>query len=269
MSNGIVLDGYPDERRLSIRDRIFLGEGLFETIRVTQARSRHAELHWQRLARSAKCLGMKFDVSLQDWKMLLQQHISQEKLQEGALKVILTGGIASRGLTKQGKHPQLLLQTFQYARQKKPMRLISSDWLRDARNPMYGLKTINYLEAILARRKAMAAQADDVLFYNTVHHVTETSCANVFLIQQNKLFTPPLADGVLPGITRQRVIAACINQNISCTEKSLTQQDIGNAEVVFLTNTLQDIQSVCSIDELVFSVEHPLLEKLENQLNKI
>lgn len=258
----LAVSGQAEEGRLAVSDRLFLGEGLFETLRVTQSACCYPELHWQRLCCSAKFLGIDFDWPLQTWKNRLQQCIKDDGIEEGGIKVILTGGTAFRGLTAKGKQGQLLLHSFQYSRQEKPLRLARSHWLRDARNPVYQLKSVNYLEAILARRQAEAVGADDVLFFNTEQHVSETSCANIFFIRDNSVLTPPLADGVLPGITRQRLIAACLRLNIPCIEQSLTEQDVCDAEAVFLTNALQGIQRVGSIEQWTFAMEHSVLDKL-------
>ena len=148
-------------------DRIFLGEGLFETIRVTSAKPCFAQLHWQRLASSAHKTGMQFDLAYDDWLEHLILKIKQDNLYHGGIKAILSGGPAPRGLAERGQVSQLMLQTFNYTMLNDSVRLVSAAWLRHSDNPVYQLKSINYLEAILARRQAQALDADDALFYNT------------------------------------------------------------------------------------------------------
>ncbi len=253
---------YAEENGPSIHDRIYLGEGLFETLRVADFTPCFAELHWQRLSQSAAFLGFDFSMALLQWETILNQRIAQDKLEDGGLKIILTGGIAARGLTAEGKNSQLLLQSFNVLRQTKPLRLFTAPWLRDSDNPLYGIKSVNYLEAILARRQAKAEGFDEVLFYNTRHQATETSCANLFIIREESLLTPPLSEGVLPGITRQRLINFCLEHAIPCTETVITRLDLQKADAVFITNSLQGIQPVLSVDNLGFNPEHPLLRAL-------
>lgn len=247
-------------------DRILLGEGLFETLKVVHGKPCWSDLHWQRLKSSAQQLGIPFTLPYEHWLQCLVKKIQQDQLINGGVKAILSGGSAPRGLTQYGQHSQLVLQSFQFAAQIQPLRLISAPWLRDAANPIYSVKSVNYLEAILARRQALAAGADDALFFNSEHHATETSCANLFIIQQQTLFTPLLTDGVLPGITRSRILAFCRQKNIPCHEQSLTQARIDAADAVFITNSLQGLQVIRSLADVDFVLNHPLIEQLRSFL---
>lgn len=252
---------------LGIDDRIFLGEGLFETLKVDSSKPCSAYLHWQRLSHSAKQLGIPFDLSFDDWFDYLVAQIKHDNLYHGGIKAILSGGSAPRGLTKQGKISQLIFQTFNYAFSEQPARLISAPWLRDEANPIYRLKTVNYLETILARRHAQLLGADDVLFFNTRHYVTETSCANLFLIKNNDVLTPGLEHGVLPGVTRSRLLSLCQQAQVNCIETDVSKSMLGTADAVFITNSLQGIREVHSLDDVVFPLKHPLIKQLNSLLS--
>jgi len=243
-------------------DRIFLGEGLFETLKVVNEKPCFAASHWQRMADAARQLGIPFDWSFAEWHEALIQQLKRDELCHGGIKVILSGGSAPRGLAEHGQMSQLLLQTFNYTAQTHPLKLLSAPWLRDAANPVYQLKSVNYLEAVLARRQALACGADDALFFNMQHCATDTTCANIFVITNNKLVTPPLSDGVLPGITRSRVIDYCRQHHISCLEQSITKPMIESSDLVFTTNALQGIRLVASLDDRLFQLEHLLVEQL-------
>jgi 4-amino-4-deoxychorismate lyase len=243
-------------------DRIFLGESLFETLRVEQSQPCFARLHWQRLNDSSKKIGMPFDVSYEHWLDYLLHKIKSDNLYHGGIKAILTGGSAPRGLAERGQTNQLLFQTFNYSIGTHPLRLINALWLRDANNPVYQVKSINYLEAIAARRQAVAAAVDDVLFYNLQGHALETTCANLFLLHDDCLWTPPVSDGVLPGITRSRILKISQQSGIDCREVSITPTMLKEASLLFITNSLQGIRPVQSLNDTIFSIEHPLLQQL-------
>lgn len=262
MHTRVLLEKGDHEASLAIDDRIFLGEGLFETIRVVRGLPCSADLHWQRLSEAALQLGIPFDLSLTDWMDTLVQQIKQDNLFNGGLKAILSGGSAPRGLTEQGQVSQLILQTFNYILQTTPIKLMSASWLRDAANPIYRLKSVNYLEAIMARRSALKQGMDDCLFFNTQHHATDTTCANLFVIQGNTLLTPPLSDGVLAGIARQRLIYFCAWMQIPHAEQSLSHSMIAKSDVVFTTNALQGLRLVQSLDNFNFGLNHPLIAQL-------
>ncbi|KTD74429.1 aminotransferase class IV [Legionella tucsonensis] len=250
-----------------IDDRVFLGEGLFETLRVEAAMPCGAYLHWQRLSDSAQKLGIPFDLSFEHWLEHLLNKIKQDNLYHGGIKAILSGGSASRGLASRGQVSQLIFQTFNYSVETYPVKLISVPWLRDGTNPIYQVKSVNYLEAVLARRQAIASGADDALFFNLQHYATETTCANLFLIQDKRLLTPPLTDGVLPGITRSRLLQLSKQQGVSCTEVSITKTMLKEAESLFITNSLQGIRSIFSLDDIFFTVDHPLINQLSSSLS--
>ena len=156
----------------------------------------------------------------------------------------------------------MFLQTFAYTKLTEPVRLLSAPWLRDEANPVYQHKSVNYLEQIIALRQVYAEKADDVLFFNTKHHATETTCANLFIIKDQRLYTPPIADGVLPGITRSRIVDLCQQQRLGCIEQSLTKTLIIGADAVFICNSLQGIRRVVKIDQHSFIDNHPLVEQL-------
>lgn len=263
----VLIEGKENSYEFPADDRIFLGEGLFETLKVEGAKPCFAYLHWQRLCESAKTLGIFFDLSFEHWLEHLFYKIKHDNLYHGGIKAILSGGSAPRGLASQGQSSRLMLQSFNYTMETHPLRLLSASWLRDGTNPVYQVKSVNYLEGILARRQALVRGADDALFFNLQNHATETTCANLFLIRNEGLLTPPLTDGVLPGITRARVFMRCEQKGIRCVESSLSKAMLKEADAVFITNSLQGVRPVLSLDEIIFPVDHPLLEQLVYSLN--
>lgn len=267
MHTRVLIDKGDNTLAFGIDDRIFLGEGLFETIKVDSSKPCFAHLHWQRLVNSARQLGMPFDLSFDDWSEHLVQQIKRDNLYHGGIKAILSGGSAPRGLAERGQVSQLIFQTFNYQILSHPLRLISASWLRDGANPVYQLKTVNYLEAILARRQALAMRADDALFFNVQHYATETTCANFFLIKDNRLITPCLEHGVLPGITRSRIFSLCQQVDIPYIETAVTKPMIDEADAVFITNSLQGIRNVLAVDQVIFGINHPITEQLISLLS--
>jgi 4-amino-4-deoxychorismate lyase len=245
-----------------IDDRILLGEGLFETIKVQQGKALFPELHWQRLNNAAQYLKIRFTLPKREWGNLLDNTIQKDNLINGGLKAILSGGVAVRGLVAQGQESRLLVQSFSYTHQNTALRLLPASWTRDANNPLYQFKTINYLEAVLARREALQKGADDALFFNTKQHITEATCANIFLINNGRFITPPLHDGVLPGITRLRILNHCARLGFLYEESSINKELLEQADAVFLTNSLQGIHYVKTIDTLSFALTNPLVQQM-------
>lgn len=247
-------------------DRIFLGEGLFETIRVENQQAHYASLHWQRMRLGALSLGISFDLSCEEWCKAIERCVNSATIQVKGIKIILSGGAAPRGLEAHGETPVLLFTAFTYSLHQKAMWLVTAPWLRDAKNPVYRLKSINYLESIMARRYALASGADDALFFNLDHYATETSIANLFIIKDDHLYTPLLTAGVLDGIIRSRILHLCGEVGIPCSETMIDRTKISQADAVFVTNALQGIRSVKGFDEWRLTDNHLLVTVLQNLL---
>lgn len=250
----------------SADDRILLGEGLIETIRVDKQQPCYPQLHRQRMYQAAKSLGIPFDVSSGVWHEQLLRCIHVARIQSGGIKVILSGGRADRGLDARGDTSLLSFEAFSYPNHRQALRLVSARWLRDAKNPIYQYKTVNYLESILARRQALANGANDALFFNLEHRATETTIANLFIIKHDQIFTPMLEHGILAGITRARVLCLCKDVGISCVETAIDTTSIAKADAVFVTNALQGMRSVESFDGSHIPVQHPLVTSLRHLL---
>ena len=167
---------------LSFSSRLFLGEGLFETMRFDQQGVWAVQRHWERISSAASALNIPFSVSLTQWRNILHQMVRNTRYSSGGIKAILVNGSAPRGLDNIAEASDLFIQAFQHSPNPSPVRLISAPWVRDANNPVYQYKSINYLEAIQARRYAQSNGAEDVLFRDMKGYVTETSTANLFMI---------------------------------------------------------------------------------------
>lgn len=250
----------------AIDDRIFLGEGLFETMRVFNSKVKYAKQHWQRLKKAAFFLGIAFELTFELWIEKLNHFIQLKKMQEGAIKALLSGGRAPRGLAQRAKESCLVFDAFQFIQSSKPLSLVSAPWRRDARNPIYQIKAVNYLEAIIARRHAQAEGAEDALFFNFQNQATETTVANFFIIKENQLLTPAINCGVLPGIIRQRLLILYKEQGLKCFERVIDQELINQAEAAFTSNSLQGIRAISSFDGHIFDSEHPLIRASQAML---
>ncbi|WP_131781036.1 aminotransferase class IV [Legionella gresilensis] len=243
-------------------DRLLLGEGLFETIKIVNGEPCYADLHWQRLKQSANFLEIPFNLSLTEWLNKLFLYIKSMALNNGGIKAVLSGGSAERGLNAKGKTPYLFLEAFNYQPNYSAISLTQAPWLRDSNNPIYKIKSINYLEAIMAYRYAKEKGVDDVLFFNLKQFALESTIANFFLIINNQLVTPSLSCNILPGITRSRILAICQKLNQPYVETNVDMSMLAQAESAFICNTLQNVRPVKTLDKFKYDVEHPLLKEI-------
>lgn len=230
------------EAAVSPFDRGFtLGDGLFETLRVKGGRVLRVEAHLARLAAGAKVLGMPLpSLNLSE---ALAQTAEANGLSEGVLRLTLTRGIGPRGVLPPAEpKPTLVITAAPLAPALPPARLvIAQGTRRNDRSPLAQVKSLNYLDGILARQEAARRGADDAILLNTRDGVAETSIANLFAVIDGALVTPPLSEGVLPGVMRANVIAA------GAKERRLTADDLASAEEILLTSAL-GIRTVATLE---------------------
>jgi branched-chain amino acid aminotransferase/4-amino-4-deoxychorismate lyase len=135
-----------------------------------------------------------------------------------------------------------------YQRPVGPLTMITALIRRNADSPVSRLKTLGYLDNVLARRAAQAAGADEALMLNTRGEVACATLANVFWIAGGKLFTPALECGILAGVTRCAVIAAAASMGEPVAEVRMAPDEIGELESMAMTNSLVGLREVSAWD---------------------
>ena len=136
------------------------------------------------------------------------------------------------------------------------MRALILPWCRDRRNPLLVIKSLNYLENRYGLQEAQRKGFDEGIFLNQEGELCEGSFSNLFLIRGNSLLTPPLAAGLLPGITRNFVLKSANRLNLDCQEISLYPKDLGGCDGAFLTSSLMEIAPLIELDKYKFDVDH-------------
>jgi branched-chain amino acid aminotransferase len=125
---------------------------------------------------------------------------------------------------------------------EKGISVIISSVRRDAVDATtHEIKSLNYLNSVLAKQEALDAGADDALMLDRNGFVSEATTTNLFIIKYGEIFTPPSTAGILPGVTRRRIIKLTRELGFNMLEKGLTPYDVTNADEAFLTGTLSEI----------------------------
>ena len=244
-------------RPFDLSDRGFLlSDGVFDTSLVRKGDIVLKDAHLERLASDCHALGLPWPGKL------IQDHIGEIERSghSGALRITITRGPAQRGLAAAGDTaPTLLvrLSSFDTALQGAALSLQTSSIRRNETSPTSRHKTLAYLDNILAGQAARAAGFDDALFLNTTGQVCCTSMGNLFALSGDTLHTPPIADGVLPGIMRKWVIDTAPIHGLQVRETRLSREDLIDCEQVFMTNSLRLACPITRIDEHVFPGQLP------------
>jgi branched-chain amino acid aminotransferase len=241
--NGVVMEAA--EARIDPADRGFtLGDGVFETIVVRRNAVRHLAAHLARLRAGAGLLGIPLPGDDPHIANMIGAVIGANGVKECAVRVTLTRGPGVRGLvTPPNPTPTLLITVAPLPPPAEPAKvIIAKSTRRNKHSPLSRIKHTNYLDNILARREAEAAGADDALLLNTAGRIAESTVANIFVLVDGFMLTPPVADGALPGIMRGEAMKLAKSE-----EGGITPEMLMRASEVFLTNAL-GVRPVTHID---------------------
>lgn len=257
----------PEEQaHISLHDRgLLLGDGLFETLKADHGHIHFFDAHYTRLKKSADLLFIPWSLDSEQLRNRCQQLLVANALDKSlaSLRITLTRGISQRGITiPKNQHPTILITAAPYSPPDHIYpRIFITTIQRNSQSPITRLKTLNYLEPILARQEAQRQGFDDGLMLNTERLVAECSTANIFFIKDEKIMTPRLENGILPGITRDIVITLCKKNQIPLIEKDITPTEALESDGAFQTNSLVGVQPLSSINNVVLSSHHaPLIQ---------
>jgi aminodeoxychorismate lyase len=239
---------------ISIFDRGFLyGDGLFETIRVLNGIPFRWPQHMGRLQQGAAFLKIKLPFTPAKLRAFADKLIVKNKIPDSLLRVSLSRGVGSPGYSpKNAKEPTLVISLRPAPKldQKVPQwNLISSSFRLPAGEPLARFKTANKLSHVLARAEADTVGANEALLLNTNGFVVEGTSSNLFWIKRSTIYTPSLAAGILPGVTRSVVLEIAAKLKIPIREKNIRLKELYQAEGIFLSLSSLGIVEAKSLDK--------------------
>jgi branched-chain amino acid aminotransferase len=252
--NGAIVP--PDFARIDPADRGFtLADGLFETLRAYRGKPFRLEDHLLRLESSAQALGIPLLFDAVRIAEAVVELLQANALTEGdaAIRITATRGTGPRGLLPPADvKPTLMITTTGYAPLPDTCSAAIVEIRRNEGSPLSRMKSLGYLDNVLAAREAADRGAEEAILMNNAGRVAGAARANVFAVRDGRLLTPPLSDGVLPGIARRVVLDLAAALRIPTEEASLSPADLAGAAEIFLTNSLFEIRSVGRLDDRAF-----------------
>lgn len=249
---------------LDPEDRGFLlGDGLFETLLWSGGALHRFEAHVARLTAGCAALGLHAPAR-EDLERAALAAIERADLQgaRAAVRLTWTAGGGGRGLNRPDEpQPRLFAAAHPSPRPGGPVRLAVVGIRRNEGSPASRLKTLAYLDNVLARRAARLAGADEAVMLNNRGEVACAAAANLFWFDGEALTTPALDCGALDGITRRAVLDAARALGLETREARATMADLARAPGVFLTNSLIGALRAASFDGAPIA-SHPAVAAL-------
>ena len=248
---------YPkEEAKVSVFDHgLLYGDGVFEGIRCYNGNIFKLEEHIDRLYDSAEAISLQIQLGRDQLKDAIVSTLKANNLKDSYIRLVVTRGVGKLGLDPFNcETPQLVIitdtiQLYPKELYEKGLDAIIVQTIRNhskALNPT--IKSMNYLNNILAKIECLRAGAAEGIMLNTDGYVAECTGDNIFIVKDNEIFTPPVSAGILIGITRNVVIELAKEASITVKEEQLTEDDLYNADECFLTGTAAEIIPVANID---------------------
>jgi len=253
------------DARLSVFDHgLLYGDGVFEGIRSYNCLVFKLKEHIDRLYSSAQAIVLKIPMAKDAMIKAIVTTLKANKLRDAYIRVVVTRGEGDLGLDpRKCKSPTVFVITDKivlYPKElyEKGLSIVTVPTPRnlpEALNPQ--IKSLNYLNNILAKIEAINFNAEEALMLNQNGLVAECTGDNVFMVKGSYLITPPTSIGALAGITRQTVLDLSSKLKLKAQEKLITRYDLFNADEVFLTGTAAEIIPVVSIDRRIIGSGKP------------
>ena len=260
------------EAKLSVFDHgVLYGDGVFEGIRFYNGRIFRLEQHIQRLFDSARAIILDLPWTQKEVCEFTRQTVAANGLTDGYIRLVVTRGAGGLGLNPYlCPKPSMFIiastiQLYPKEHYDNGLSIVTCATRRPAPAAlMPQVKSLNYLNNVMAKVEAIQADALEALMLNEQGYVSECTGDNVFIVKDGVIHTPLISDGALDGITRDVIIELCGKHDIEVTERSLTRYDIFIADECFLTGTAAEVIPVVGLDrrQIGVGIPGPLTKQL-------
>lgn len=223
------------EDKVTMDEGLLFGKGVFETI-LWKDGPVFLDEHLKRLQLALEKIGM---LTLEEVE--IRKYLDKLNINNKAVKITVT---PLNIIITQRNIP------YKEEDYNRGMNLTTSNVRRNSTSRLCYIKSTCYIENLLEKEEAKKKGFDDVIFLNENGNITETSCANIFIVKNNEIFTPRITDGLLDGIIRRKII-----ENFKVQEKSITFEEMSKSDEVIITNSLMGAISVKKVDDIKYNNE--------------
>jgi branched-chain amino acid aminotransferase len=251
--NGKLVDKH--DAKVSVYDHgLLYGDGVFEGIRVYAGKVFKHKEHTERIYESAKSIALAIPLSPEELMTAVEETVKANNKVDGYIRLVVTRGPGTLGLDPRKCDPQVIVIVDDIALYPKELyenglEVITSSYIRNHTNALSPrVKSLNYLNNILAKIEAIRAGCLEAIMLNAQGEVAECTGDNLFVVKKGVLKTPPPEAGILEGITRGVVMDLALGAKMDVRECPLTRHDVYAADEVFLTGTAAEVIAVTKVD---------------------
>jgi branched-chain amino acid aminotransferase len=233
---------------------LLYGDGIFEGIRAYNGSVFRLVDHMNRLYDSAKTIRLKIPLTKHEMTEAVLETVRKNQLRDAYIRLVVTRGTGDLGVDPSlCKNPTIFIIAEPMAsvlgpREPRVVKMMVSSYRRDSVDATsHEVKSLNYMNSILAKMEANSTGADDAILLDHRGFVSEASVTNVFVVKDRKIATPSSAAGILHGITRDRIITLCSDLGHDVEQRDVTPFELTTADEVFLVGTKSEVLAVGSI----------------------
>jgi branched-chain amino acid aminotransferase len=254
-----------EDAMISVFDHgLLYGDGVFEGLRAYGGKVFRLREHVERLWDSAKAIWLTIPMSQDEMSKAINDTVLANGIDDGYIRVVVTRGAGTLGLDpNRCSNPQVIIiadsiSLYPAELYEKGLDIVTVSVMRNhpaACSPR--IKSLNYLNNILAKIEGLQAGCIEALMLNHKGEVAECTGDNIFLVRKGILYTPPIDAGILEGVTRDAVIELAELAGIEVREIPLTKHDVYIADEVFLTGTAAEVVPVVKVDSRTIGAGKP------------
>ncbi len=268
-----------EEAKVSVFDHgLLYGDGVFEGLRAYSGNVFRLQTHLERLYESAQAIMLTIPMAIGDLAEAVRATVARNQITDGYIRLVVTRGAGSLGIDPaKTADPQVIIiadRIEMYPRElyEKGMEIVTAATIRNhpaALNPR--IKSLNYLNNILAKLEGKRAGCMEALMLNHVGEVAECTADNIFIVKKGELRTPPVYAGILEGVTRNAILELAEQAGIACHQVTMTRHDVYTADECFLTGSGAEVIPVVKVDSRAIGsgLVGPLTKQLSEAFHRL
>jgi branched-chain amino acid aminotransferase len=231
---------------------LVVGDGVFETLKVTERGAFAVRRHLNRLNRSAAALGLP-EPDHGQIREAIDAVLDGRDFPRAKLRITYTGGRGPLGSEAAYGPPTMIIMLASVDVSPRLTSIVTAPWTRNEHGALAGVKSTSYAENVRGLGYAANRDAGEAIFLNTAGHVCEGTGTNIFVVFGDTVITPPLTSGPLAGVTRELIM-----EWSTVEQRDLTLDEAKRADEVFITSSMRDVQCVEQWDDQTFGPAHPV-----------